>query len=167
MPVDVAITLIVNHINSSCVFLIVYIEFLYWFRFLLPLSPKNWYQELRFNPWRVYLKETMARDSTIQLKSLQGKIVLGYSKFRWRICQNSSWLVSVDPKECGVHIKIWRRIDWWTVRSGGRESVFYHLDGHIITKVVDQETTAKLWLKLESLHMTKSLTNKLLLKQRM
>ena len=35
----------------------------------------------------------------------------------------------------------------------------------LITEVSDEETVAGLWLKLESLYMTKSLTNKLLLKQ--
>ncbi|CAM8961498.1 unnamed protein product [Rhodiola kirilowii] len=37
----------------------------------------------------------------------------------------------------------------------------------VITEVADEDTTAGLWLKLESLYMTKSLTNKLLLKQRL
>ena len=37
----------------------------------------------------------------------------------------------------------------------------------VITEVSDEETAAGLWLKLESLYMTKSLTNKLLLKQRL
>jgi transposase InsO family protein len=37
----------------------------------------------------------------------------------------------------------------------------------VITEVADEETAAGLWLKLESLYMTKSLTNKLLLKQRL
>ena len=35
----------------------------------------------------------------------------------------------------------------------------------IITEIADQDTAARLWLKLESLYTTKSLTNKLLLKQ--
>ena len=34
-----------------------------------------------------------------------------------------------------------------------------------IIKVAEEETASGLWLKLESLYMTKSLTNKLLLKQ--
>ena len=34
----------------------------------------------------------------------------------------------------------------------------------IITEIADQDTAAGLWLKLESLYMMKSLTNKLLLK---
>ena len=47
-------------------------------------------------------------------------------------------------------------------------TILLSLDDHIITEVADQATTAKLWLKLESLYMTKSLTNKLLLlKQRL
>ena len=37
----------------------------------------------------------------------------------------------------------------------------------VITEVADEKTAASLWLKLESLYMTKSLTNKLLLKQRL
>ena len=37
----------------------------------------------------------------------------------------------------------------------------------VVTEVSDEETAAGLWLKLESLYMTKSLTNKLLLKQRL
>ncbi|CAM8880925.1 unnamed protein product [Rhodiola kirilowii] len=37
----------------------------------------------------------------------------------------------------------------------------------VITEIADEDTVAGLWLKLESLYMTKSLTNKLLLKQRL
>ncbi|KAL9242034.1 hypothetical protein vseg_016079 [Gypsophila vaccaria] len=36
-----------------------------------------------------------------------------------------------------------------------------------ITKVVDEDITAGLWAKLDTLYMTKSLTNRLLLKQRL
>ena len=38
------------------------------------------------------------------------------------------------------------------------------LADEIIAEVADQPTAASLWLRLESLYMTKSLTNKLLLK---
>ena len=41
------------------------------------------------------------------------------------------------------------------------------LSDDIITEVAEQDTAAGLWLQLESLYMTKSLTNKLLLKQRL
>jgi len=41
------------------------------------------------------------------------------------------------------------------------------LDDHIITEVAEEDTDVGLWCKLESLSITKSLTNKLLLKQRL
>ena len=46
-------------------------------------------------------------------------------------------------------------------------TILLSLDDHIITEVADQATAAEFWMKLESLYMTKSLTNKLLLKQRL
>jgi len=41
------------------------------------------------------------------------------------------------------------------------------LADEVLWEVVDEDTAAGLWLKLESLYMTKSLTNKLYLKQRL
>ncbi|GAA0142059.1 hypothetical protein LIER_42702 [Lithospermum erythrorhizon] len=41
------------------------------------------------------------------------------------------------------------------------------LDDEVITEVAEEDTVAGLWLKLESLYMMKSFTNKLLLKQRL
>lgn len=41
------------------------------------------------------------------------------------------------------------------------------LADEILVEVSDEETAAGLWLKLETLYMTKSLTSKLLLKQRL
>ena len=46
-------------------------------------------------------------------------------------------------------------------------TIMLRLADDIITEIADQDTTVGLWLKLESLYMTKSLTNKLLLKQRL
>jgi hypothetical protein len=41
------------------------------------------------------------------------------------------------------------------------------LNNEVLCKVVEEDTAAKLWLKLESLYMTKSLTNRLYLKKRL
>nr|CAD1835772.1 unnamed protein product [Ananas comosus var. bracteatus] len=41
------------------------------------------------------------------------------------------------------------------------------LSDEVLREVLDEKTAAGLWLKLESLYMTKSLTNKLYLKQRL
>jgi hypothetical protein len=54
-----------------------------------------------------------------------------------------------------------------SLEEKAHSTIMLCLADEIITEVSDQETAAKLWLKLESLYMTKSLTNKLLLKQRL
>lgn len=41
------------------------------------------------------------------------------------------------------------------------------LADEVLREVADEETASGLWLKLEALYMTKSLTNKLYLKQRL
>ena len=50
------------------------------------------------------------------------------------------------------------------MKEKAHSTILLSLDDHIITEVADQATAAELWMKLESLYMTKSLTNKLLLK---
>jgi hypothetical protein len=42
-----------------------------------------------------------------------------------------------------------------------------YLSNEVLRKVVKENTASKLWLKLESLYMTKSLTNRLYLKKRL
>ena len=42
-----------------------------------------------------------------------------------------------------------------------------HLADEVLQKISDGDTAIGLWLKLESMYMTKSLTNKLYLKQRL
>ena len=46
-------------------------------------------------------------------------------------------------------------------------SIMLCLSDDVIVEVAEEETAAGLWLKLESLYMTKSLPNKFLLKQRL
>ncbi|KAJ9547247.1 hypothetical protein OSB04_019790 [Centaurea solstitialis] len=46
-------------------------------------------------------------------------------------------------------------------------TILLSLADEVIYEVADEESAASLWLKIESLYMTKSLTNKLLLKQRL
>ena len=79
--------------------------------------------------------------------------------------------------------KIWRPLALKSTTAGSKDGltdrqlavmeekphsiILLSLDDHIITEVTNQATAAKLWSKLESLYMTKLLTNKLLLKQRL
>lgn len=52
-----------------------------------------------------------------------------------------------------------------TLEEKAHSTIMLCLADDVITEVSDAETAADLWLKLESLYMIKSLTNKLLLKQ--
>ena len=54
-----------------------------------------------------------------------------------------------------------------TLDEKAHSTMLLCLADEIITKVAEEETASGLWLKLESLYMTKSPTNKLLLKQRL
>ncbi|KAL1540759.1 Retrovirus-related Pol polyprotein from transposon TNT 1-94 [Salvia divinorum] len=57
--------------------------------------------------------------------------------------------------------------EWITLDEKAHSTIMLCLSDDVIIEVADQETVAALWTKLESLYMTKSLTNKLLLKQRL
>ena len=54
-----------------------------------------------------------------------------------------------------------------SLEEKAHSTILLCLADDIITEVAEEETAAGLWLKLESLYMTKSLTNKLLLKRRL
>ena len=57
--------------------------------------------------------------------------------------------------------------EYKTMEEKAHSMIMLCLADDVITEVADQETAAALWLKLESLYMTKSLTSKLMLKQRL
>ncbi|KAL6140995.1 hypothetical protein ACLB2K_059287 [Fragaria x ananassa] len=54
-----------------------------------------------------------------------------------------------------------------SLEEKAHSTILLCLADDIITEVAEEVTAAGLWLKLESLYMTKSLTNKLLLKRRL
>ncbi|KAL6133480.1 hypothetical protein ACLB2K_065715 [Fragaria x ananassa] len=54
-----------------------------------------------------------------------------------------------------------------SLEEKAHSTILLCLADDIITEVAEEETAAGLWLKLKSLYMTKSLTNKLLLKRRL
>ena len=58
-------------------------------------------------------------------------------------------------------------VDIATLEEKAHSTLLLVLDDHIITEVAEEDSVVGLWCKLESLYMTKSLTNKLLLKQRL
>jgi len=80
-------------------------------------------------------------------------------KMRALLKQQGLW-VPLAKKDPGVDIA-----EMASLEEKAHATIMLCLADDIITEIVDQETAAGLWLKLESLYMTKSLTNKLLLKQ--
>ncbi|WOG93858.1 hypothetical protein DCAR_0313145 [Daucus carota subsp. sativus] len=57
--------------------------------------------------------------------------------------------------------------DMASLKEKAHSTILLCLVDDIITEIAEEDTASGLWLKLESLYMTKSLTNKLLLKQRL
>ncbi|KAL1569218.1 hypothetical protein AAHA92_00724 [Salvia divinorum] len=57
--------------------------------------------------------------------------------------------------------------EWITLDEKAHSTIMLCLSDDVIIEVADQETVVALWTKLENLYMTKSLTNKLLLMQRL
>ena len=47
--------------------------------------------------------------------------------------------------------------EWTTIDEKAHSTIMLCLSDDVIIEVVDQETAAALWMKLESLYMTKSL----------
>jgi len=54
-----------------------------------------------------------------------------------------------------------------TLEEKIHSTILFALEDHTIIEVAEEDTIVGLWCKLESIYMTKSLTNKLLLKQRL
>lgn len=82
-------------------------------------------------------------------------------KMRSLLKQQGLWApLSEKPKFDDVE-------EWNTGEEKAHSTIMLCLSDDVIIEVADEETATGLWVKLESLYMTKSLTNKLLLKQRL
>jgi hypothetical protein len=90
-----------------------------------------------FNLWRVRMKALLVQQG--QSKALKGKEAL-------------SKLLKEEDKE--------------EIMEKAHSAIQLCLSNEVLHKVVKEDTTSKLWLKLESSYMTKSLTNHLYLKKR-
>jgi hypothetical protein len=58
-------------------------------------------------------------------------------------------------------------IDWKKLEAKAVATIRLCLGDDVMYHVIDEESSATVWLKLESGHMSKSLTNKLYLKQQL
>lgn len=64
-----------------------------------------------------------------------------------------------------VAVKTVSDVEFVEIDERARSVIILNLADKVLCEVVEENTTLKLWQKLESLYMTKSLTNRLFLKQ--
>ncbi|KAK9675632.1 hypothetical protein RND81_11G020200 [Saponaria officinalis] len=86
-------------------------------------------------------------------------------KMRALLKQQGLWAPLQKKKEGAAAVAV--TAEMVSLEEKAHLTIMLCLDDDIITEVAEEETAAGLWAKLESLYMTKSLTNKLLLKQRL
>ena len=104
----------------------------------------------------------MAGDSTIRIEKLTGKNSFGLWQIKMKalLKQQQIWR-PLAPKSTTVGLK-----DGLTdgqlpvMEEKAHSTILLSWDDNIITEVANQATAVELWMKLESMYMTKSLTNK-------
>ena len=137
---DVANTLSVNHVKSVC--------FLSICSYFLTSVITNWYQSLRV--FRILMRKMSALNVKIDKFMGRNGFSLWQIKMRALLKQQGLW-PPLAKKDSGVD----------TAEMASLEEKTH---ATIMLCLANQDTTGGLWLKLENLYMTKSLTNKLLLK---
>jgi hypothetical protein len=78
------------------------------------------------------------------------------------LTQQGIWGPLEGPKPDDLEQTVWDKLG-----AKARATILLSLSDEVLYEVADAKTAPALWLKLESLYMTKSLTNKLLMKQRL
>ena len=71
-------------------------------------------------------------------------------------------LLGIEKKPSKIENDEWNGIDFHT-----KATIILCLSDEILYNVMNEETTAGLWCRLESLYMTKSLSNKLFMKKQL
>ena len=148
---DVVDTLSVNHVNSVC---FVFVNF---YAFFLTSVITNWYQS------QIYFLVRKMSAMNVKIDKFTGRnsFSLWQIKMRALLKQQGLWAPlskkTIDAESAEMAV----------LEEKAHSTIVLCLADDIITEVAEEETTSGLWLKLKSLYMTKSLTNKLLLKQRL
>lgn len=148
---DVVDTLSANHVNSVCLF------FVNLYSIFLASVITNWYQS------RIYFLVRKMSAINVKIDKFTGKnsFSLWQIKMRALLKQQGQW-APLSKKTTDAETA-----EMAVLEEKTHSTIMLCLADDIITEVAEEETASGLWLKLESLYMTKSLTNKLLLKQRL
>ena len=71
-------------------------------------------------------------------------------------------LLGIEKKPSGMEDNEWNDIDF-----RAKATIILCLSDELLYNVMNEETTADLWCRLESLYMTKSLSNNLFMKKQL
>ena len=89
VPVDIAITLIVNHVKFFGVIFFIVCLNLYCFRYLFSIIDSAVAQklvsELKLNPRKSFLRETMVGNSSIRIGKFNGKNSFGLWQIKMKV----------------------------------------------------------------------------------
>ncbi|GKD90494.1 hypothetical protein Tco_1366001, partial [Tanacetum coccineum] len=101
---------------------------------------------------------------SISIEKFNGKcnFSLWRIKVRALLKQQGIWAPLAGPKPADMTDARYNSQD-----EKAYSTIFLSLSDEVLYEVADEETGADVWKKLEKLYMTKSLTNKLLLEQRL
>ena len=130
---------------------------------LLFRKSNKWYQSIvRLSIGR-FLRCLLSQSST--LRSLMARLFSSFGEYRWRLfLHKMGWrklcLVKQTNKLETMSNEQWDKMD-----EKALSIIHLCLSKEILCEVVNETTTIALWLKLESLYMTKSLANKLRFKK--
>ena len=57
--------------------------------------------------------------------------------------------------------------DWFDIDERAASAIKLHLSDDVLNNVIDETKANKIWIRLESMYMSKTLTNKLYLKKQL
>jgi len=105
----------------------------------------------------------MARGKSLKVDKFtrRDNFSLWQIKIRAVLKQQGLWTPLLKPASNPLPVDI------ATMEENAHSTLLLALEDHIITEVAEEDTDVGMWCKVESLYTTKSLTNKLLLKQHM
>ncbi|GJY18729.1 retrovirus-related pol polyprotein from transposon TNT 1-94 [Tanacetum coccineum] len=106
--------------------------------------------------------QTSSSVSVVEKFNGKGNFSLWRIKIRALLKQQGIWAPLAGPKPADITDAKYNSQD-----EKAHSTIFVSLSDEVLYEVADEETAVGVWKKVEKLYITKSLTNKLLLKQRL
>ena len=156
---DVAIALIVNLVKSLCVICVILFVCFCSLLIFGAFVTTNLVSERD-------LRSGKMNTTTMKIEKFTGRNSFGLWQIKMRalLKQQGIWKPLVEKSKDSTGLSA---AEFEAMEERAHFTILLCLADDVITEVSDEDSALGLWSKLESLYMTKSLTNKLLLKQRL